>query len=83
MLVENSIKHNVISRDKPLKVSVRAGDESLVVENNLQKKSGISSTGQGLRNITERYRHFTTREVEIIETSAIFKVAIPLLTLEL
>ena len=83
MLVENSIKHNVISRDKPLKVSVRAGDESLVVENNLQKKSGISSTGQGLRNITERYRHFTTREVEITETSAIFKVAIPLLTLEL
>ena len=83
MLVENSIKHNIISRDKPLKVSVRAGDESLVVENNLQKKSGISSTGQGLRNITERYRHFTTREVEITETSAIFKVAIPLLTLEL
>jgi len=83
MLVENSIKHNIISRDKPLKVSVRAGDESLVVENNLQKKSGISSTGQGLRNITERYRHFTTREVEITESSAIFKVAIPLLTLEL
>lgn len=83
MLVENSIKHNIISRDKPLKVSVRTGDESLVVENNLQKKSGISSTGQGLRNITERYRHFTTREVEITETSAIFKVAIPLLTLEL
>ncbi len=83
ILVENSIKHNIISRDKPLKVSVRAGNESLVVENNLQKKSGISSTGQGLRNITERYRLFTTREVEITETSAIFKVAIPLLTLEL
>ncbi len=83
MLVENSIKHNIISRDKPLKVSVRAGNKSLVVENNLQKKSGISSTGQGLRNITERYRLFTTREVEITETSAIFKVAIPLLTLEL
>jgi sensor histidine kinase YesM len=83
MLVENSIKHNIISRDKPLKISVRAGNKSLVVENNLQKKSGISSTGQGLRNITERYRLFTTREVEITETSAIFKVAIPLLTLEL
>jgi len=83
MLVENSIKHNIISQDKPLKVSVRAEKETLLVENNLQKKSGVSSTGQGLRNITERYRLFTTREVEITKTSAIFKVAIPLLTIEL
>ena len=83
MLVENSIKHNIISKDKPLSVSVRAENETLLVENNLQKKSGISSTGQGLRNITERYRLFTSREVEITETSAIFKVAIPLLTIEL
>jgi len=83
MLVENSIKHNIISRDKPLKVSVRTEGESLVVENNLQKKSGINSTGQGLRNITERYKLFTARDVEITETSTIFKVAIPLLTIEL
>jgi len=83
MLVENSIKHNIISRDRPLSVSVRAENETLLVENNLQKKSGISSTGQGLRNISERYRLFTAREVIITETSAIFKVAIPLLTIEL
>jgi two-component system LytT family sensor kinase len=83
MLVENSIKHNVISRDHPLRISVTAWQDSLVVENNLQKKSGISSTGQGLRNIKERYRLFTTREVEIKETSATFRVAVPLLTLEL
>ncbi len=83
MLVENSIKHNIISRDKPLRVTVKAGNGTLVVENNLQKKSGISSTGQGLRNISERYKLFTTREVKITETSAIFKVAIPLLTIEL
>ena len=83
MLVENSIKHNIISQDKPLKIYVRAEKETLLVENNLQKKSGVSSTGQGLRNITERYRLFTTREVEITKTSAIFKVAIPLLTIEL
>jgi two-component system LytT family sensor kinase len=83
MLVENSIKHNIISKDKPLSVTVRAENETLLVENNLQKKSGVSGTGQGLRNISERYRLFTTREVIITETSAIFKVAIPLLTIEL
>lgn len=83
MLVENSIKHNIISGDKPLIIRIKATGENLEVENNFQKKSGISSTGQGLRNISERYRHFTTREVEITETTAIFKVAIPLLTVEL
>ncbi len=83
MLVENSIKHNIISRDKPLKVSVRTEGERLVVENNLQKKSGISSTGQGLRNITDRYKLFTVCDVEIAETAAVFKVVIPLLTMEL
>lgn len=83
MLVENSIKHNIISRDKPLKVSIRTEGERLIVENNLQKKSGITSTGQGLRNISERYKFFTVSDVEITETEAVFKVAIPLLTMEL
>jgi sensor histidine kinase YesM len=83
MLVENSIKHNIISGDKPLSVVVKAENETLQVENNLQKKSGVSSTGQGLRNITERYRLFSTREVEITETATKFKVSIPLLTIEL
>ena len=66
-----------------MSVVVKAENETLQVENNLQKKSGVSSTGQGLRNITERYRLFTTRDVEITETKTIFKVAIPLLTIEL
>jgi LytS/YehU family sensor histidine kinase len=83
MLVENSIKHNIISGEKPLKITVSARGESIEVENNLQKKSGIASTGQGLRNIAERFRLFTAREVEITETNAIFRVPIPLLTVEL
>ena len=83
MLVENAIKHNVISREKPLKVTVQARGESITVENNLQRKPGVQSTGQGLKNITERYRLFTTREMQVTETSAIFRVSIPLLKAEL
>jgi len=83
MLVENCIKHNIISKDKPLKVSIRAEKESIIVENNLQKRNGVSSTGQGLHNIAERLRFFTTKEVKITETSSIFKVIIPLLIVEL
>jgi len=83
MLVENCIKHNIISKDKPLKISIRAEKESIIIENNLQKRNGVISTGQGLRNIAERFRFFTTKEVKITETSSIFKVVIPLVIVEL
>jgi hypothetical protein len=83
MLVENCIKHNVISREKPLKVSVRTHEDVLIVENNLQRKNGVSSTGQGLRNIAERYRLFTTRDIKVEESQGNYRVSIPLLTMEL
>jgi sensor histidine kinase YesM len=83
MLVENSIKHNVISKDRPLTVTVKADSDTLTVQNNLQKKPGVASMGQGLNNIRERYRLFTSREVRVYENSSIFKVTIPLLTVEL
>jgi sensor histidine kinase YesM len=82
MLVENAIKHNIISREKPLKIEIKAWKESISVSNNLQRKEVVDSTGQGLNNITERYRFFTTRTAEIIETNDIFTVTIPLLEVE-
>ncbi len=83
MLVENCIKHNIVSKKKPLKITVKAEKGWLHVENNLQKKSEIHSTGQGLRNISERYRFFTTQQVKIHETNSIFRVSIPLLEVDL
>lgn len=83
MLVENSIKHNIISKEKPLHIKVKAEKGWLSVENNLQKKSHADSTGQGLKNISERYRFFTTDQVKIYETNTTFKVSIPLLEAEL
>jgi hypothetical protein len=83
MLVENCLKHNIISREKPLKIEIRTEKESITVSNNLQIKTGVDSTGEGLKNITGRYRFFTSRKVEITKTSDLFKVTIPLLQVEL
>lgn len=83
MLVENCIKHNIISKENPLRVEIIAEKESIIVINTLQKKKGVDSTGQGLNNITGRYRFFTSKKVEIIETNDKFKVTIPLLLVEL
>jgi two-component system LytT family sensor kinase len=83
ILTENCIKHNIISQNKPLKISVYAENESITVENVLQRKSIPNTTGQGLKNITERYRFFTTREVRIKETIGTFAVTIPLIKVDL
>jgi LytS/YehU family sensor histidine kinase len=81
ILVENCIKHNVITKDKPLSIAIRAEKDEISVENNLQKNKSEISTGHGLKNIKERYTYFTTKEVKIVETPAIFKVSVPLLEL--
>jgi two-component system, LytTR family, sensor kinase len=83
MLVENCLKHNIISKDKPLRVEIKAEKETITIINNLQKKQGVTSTGQGLKNIMGRYRFFTARKVEVSETRDYFKVIIPLLQIEL
>lgn len=84
MLIENAIKHNIISKEKPLyiKIYIRK-DNYLMVENNLQRKTVEDSTGLGLENIRNRYRYLGVMNIEIIETEHIFKVGLPLLKVSL
>ncbi len=80
ILVENSIKHNVISLNKPLTISIFNENGYLVVQNNLQpKKSVEESTGIGLKNIISRYALLADKSVEISQTSHTFTVKLPLL----
>jgi len=82
MLVENAIKHNVISTDKPLHISIFCNGDYLVVKNNLQKKTVIHETGSiGLKNICERYAYFSKMPVVIEETDEMFTVKLPLIEL--
>jgi two-component system, LytTR family, sensor kinase len=83
MLVENAIKHNVIIQNKPLHIEIGIEKDAIFVRNNLQKKEVIGSTGQGLKNISGRYRLFTAKPVRIEETNGYFNVSLPLLQVEL
>ena len=79
MLVENSIKHNVISNRKPLHIHISSDGKIIVVKNNLQKKtSGVESTNTGLKNIINRYRLLTKEIVAIEITKTEFSVSLPL-----
>lgn len=79
MLYENCIKHNIISTEKPLNISIFVENEYIVISNNLQLKQPGTSTGQGLKNIIERYRYFTSKEVKIAADNKHFTVKVPLL----
>lgn len=80
LLMENAIKHNIVSAEKPLRINVFAENGHLVVSNNLQiKNQQIESTGIGLENIRNRYRLLGDKEVIVSESGKSFTVSIPLL----
>ena len=81
LLLENCIKHNVVSESKPLHINIYIENNFLVVENNLQKKEVLSDRkGVGLQNIVNRYAILTKRKVLIEENENAFKVLLPILT---
>lgn len=81
LLLENTIKHNIVSEKKPLSIRIYIEKNYLVVENNLQKKEVLSDRqGVGLQNIVNRYGLISERKVLIEQTSEFFKVKIPILT---
>jgi two-component system, LytTR family, sensor kinase len=80
LLMENAIKHNIVSMDKPLKIDVYAINGRLVVSNNLQRKNQLNeSTGIGLDNIRNRYKLLSDKLVEVTESENNFTVSIPLI----
>jgi sensor histidine kinase YesM len=81
LLIENAIKHNMISPDKPLHITIRTDDSpALIVTNNLQlKKTAEEGTGTGLKNITQRYKLLIHKPVQITNNGAYFSVNLPLL----
>jgi sensor histidine kinase YesM len=81
MLIENAIKHNVISADDPLRISVYQENGFVVVENNLQRKGILAepSAGVGIENIVKRYELLTQKKVEISDGPEKFVVKLPLL----
>lgn len=81
MLLENAIKHNIVSQKRPLKIEITSnGIGKLIITNNLQKKKEVNgSTKTGLENIKKRYRILSGKEVEVIVSREHFRVSLPLI----
>jgi ligand-binding sensor domain-containing protein len=81
MLVENAVKHNVISEKYPLDLYISADeDEYVTVKNNLQPKSRTEpSTQFGLQSILKRYQLLSDKKVIIEKNKDTFRVRIPII----
>lgn len=80
MLIENAVKHNVISKDNPLWIKIYISEDQYInVENNIQPKlDNEPSTGVGIENIRNRYLYLAGKEVIIKNDEKTFRVQLPL-----
>jgi LytS/YehU family sensor histidine kinase len=81
LLIENAVKHNMATIERPLKIFIYIEGENIVVRNNLQKMATqVVSTKIGLKNLNERVSLVTGKEIIIEETASDFLVKVPLLS---
>lgn len=80
MLIENAIKHNIVSEENPLFVEVTQNSEYIIIKNNLQHKSSVNDTGGiGLQNLKLRYELLSDTPFLIEKTDKEFIVKLPVL----
>lgn len=81
ILVENAIKHNVLTPSYPLHIDIEyKNNNNLSVSNNLKiKKTSEKSSSTGLVNLSERYKLISGDAINIETTNNRFTVTIKLL----
>jgi LytS/YehU family sensor histidine kinase len=77
-LIENAVKHNVITRARPLRISIFTEGDRLVVSNPVNPKIDPErGTGIGLANLSNRWQLLTGRSIEVKNDGKTFSVRLP------
>lgn len=83
ILIENALKHNAASKEKPLKIHLRNDHSYVTVSNILQPKNTLNhSPGTGLSNLKERVKLTMGKEVLITKEDNQFIVKLPIIEIE-
>ena len=79
-LLENTIKHNILTNELPLHIKVEYENEMIITTNNIQPKlTTEATTGLGLANLAERYKILSGDEIIINKNENEFFVSIKIL----
>jgi two-component system, LytTR family, sensor kinase len=82
-LLENAIKHNVLTKESPLFIKIETNNHRVIVTNTINIKSVAGeSTGMGLTNLAERYKILSNDEVIIRTDNNQFAVSLKILSHE-
>ncbi len=83
LLVENAIKHNIVSEDQPLTIHIFTEGDTLQVVNNLQLRGSVEdSTGIGLANLQARYEMIAKQQIFTGQEGEQYVTRLPLLVEE-
>ena len=80
MLVENAVKHNIITREHPLDIYIHAIDNTdiRVTNSKTTAPANVNSFHVGLDNIKKRYGYFTRRQIKVEDTHK-FTIQLPVI----
>lgn len=80
ILIENAVKHNVISKLSPLVIRIQTEGTTISVTNNIQRKKQVeTSNRQGLESLRSLYHYLSPQALEVNETETHFTVTLPLI----
>jgi LytS/YehU family sensor histidine kinase len=80
LVLENAVKHNIVSNQQPLEVQIYCDDDYLTVKNNVQPKiSSVSTTRLGQKNLTKRYAMVCEEIPRFMLESNYYIVRLPLI----
>ncbi|SFJ34630.1 Histidine kinase [Myroides guanonis] len=78
LLVENAVKHNIATVNKPLTVKVEITENEITVSNNLQPRASVEGGGIGLKNLQKQYA-LNNKAIDVLKTETQFIVKLPFL----
>lgn len=81
LLIENAVKHNIVSTSSPLSLKIEIDEKSDYVKviNNIQLRiEEVKSTGMGIKNIAKRFSFFTQKALIISNSNGLFEIQLPL-----
>ncbi len=80
LLIENAVKHNVITAKHPLSIEIYSEGGYLHVRNNISPRiSTEKSTGIGLKNLEKKYKILSNQRIITQKSENYFSVKLPLL----